>query len=71
MNPKVSSFVIALIAIVISMAFSMVGLTNVIKYGYNYCGILGVLHHRFTYAYNQELKKNKKFLGEHPEYVGE
>lgn len=70
MNPKVSSFVIALIAIVISMAFSMVGLTNVIKYGYNYCGILGVfiiVIPMLTIGF----KKNKKFLGEHPEYVGE
>ena len=70
MNPKVSSFVIALIAIVISMAFSMVGLTNVIKYGYNYCGILGVFIIVIPML-TIGMKKNKKFLGEHPEYVGE
>ena len=70
MDSRKSAFIIALLAIVISMAFSMVGLTNVIKYGYNYCGYLGivvVIIPFLTVGY----KRNRQFLKEHPEYIGD
>lgn len=70
MDSKKSAFIIALIAIVISMSFSMVGLTNVIKYGYNYCGIFGVFIIVIPFL-TVGPKKNNAFLKEHPEYIGE
>ena len=70
MDSKKSSFIIALIAIVVSMGFSMVGLTNVIKYGYNYCGIFGVFIIVIPMLTIGTVKNNK-MLKEHPEYIGE
>ncbi len=70
MDSKWSAFIIALIAIVISMGFSMVGLTNVIKYGYNYTGIFGVFIIVIPMI-TIGTKKNNAFLKEHPEYIGE
>ena len=70
MDPKKSAFIIAVLAIIISMGFSMVGLTNVIKYGYNYCGILGVFCVVIPFIFVGH-KKNAAFLKEHPEYIGE
>lgn len=70
MDSKKSSFIIALLAIVVSMGFSMVGLTNVIKYGYNYCGIFGVFIIVIPML-TIGTKKNNAFLKEHPEYIGE
>jgi len=70
MPQRRSAFIIALLAIVISMGFSMVGLTNVIKYGYTYCGVFGVfiiVIPMLTIGF----KKNNAFLKEHPEYIGE
>ena len=70
MDSKKSSFIIALIAIVVSMAFSMVGLTNVIKYGYNYCGIFGVFIIVIPMLTIGTVKNNK-ILKEKPELIGE
>lgn len=70
MNPKVSSLIIAFLAIAVSMSFSMVGLTNIIKYGYNYCGIFGVFIIVIPFL-TIGAKKNNAFLKEHPEYIGE
>ena len=70
MDSRKSSFIIALVAIVVSMSFSMVGLTNVIKYGYNYCGIIGLFVVVIPFLTIGH-KKNNAFLKEHPEYVGE
>lgn len=70
MSQKKSAFIIALLAIVISMGFSMVGLTNVIKYGYTYCGVFGVFIIVIPML-TIGAKKNNAFLKEHPEYIGE
>lgn len=70
MSEKKSAFIIALLAIVISMGFSLVGLTNVIKYGYSYCGIFGVFIIVIPML-TIGAKKNSAFLKEHPEYIGE
>lgn len=61
--------VLSLLGIVISMGLSMVGLTNIIKYGYGYCGYLGMVIIVFPALIAGHIK-NKKFLKEHPEYIG-
>ena len=70
MEEKKSALIIAFIAVAVSMSFSMVGLTNIIRYGYTYCGIFGVfiiVIPMLTIGHN----KNKKFLEANPEYIGE
>ena len=61
MDSRKSAFIIALLAIVISMAFSMVGLTNVIKYGYNYCGYIGIVVIVIPFL-TVGFKKNRQFF---------
>ena len=70
MDQKKSSFIIALVVSLVVMAFSTVGLTNVIKYGYNYCGYLGIIVIVIPFL-TVGFKKNRQFLKEHPEYIGE
>ena len=70
MDQKKSSFIIALVVSLVVMAFSTVGLTNVIKYGYNYCGYLGIIVIVIPFL-TVGFKKNRKFLKEHPEYIGD
>ena len=58
-NAISSIFIIAL-----SMTISLVGLTNIIKYGYGYCGYLGIaviVIPFLTVGYY----KNKKYMAEH------
>lgn len=70
MDSKKSAFIIALVTIVVVMLFSTVGLTNVIKYGYNYCGIVGLFVVVIPFL-TVGHKKNSDFIKEHPEYKGE
>ena len=42
-NPVLKRGIIAVFIIVTSMMISMLGLTNIIKYGYGYCGYLAIL----------------------------
>lgn len=70
MDSRKSSFIIALLVSLIVMAFSTIGLTNVIKYGYNYCGYLGIFIIVLPFL-TVGYKKNRKFISEHPEYKGE
>ena len=70
MDQKKSSFIIALVVSLVVMAFSTVGLTNVIKYGYNYCGYLGIIVIVIPFL-TVGFKKNRQFLKEHPEYIGD
>lgn len=62
-------FIMSLLGIVVSMGLSMVGLTNIIKYGYGYCGYLGIVVIILPALIVGHIK-NKKFLKEHPEYIG-
>ena len=48
----------------------MVGLTNVIEYGYNYCGIFGVFIIVIPMLTIGTVKNNK-ILKEKPELIGE
>lgn len=70
MDTRKSSFIIALVVSLVVMLFSTVGLTNVIKYGYNYCGIYGLIIIVIPFL-TVGIKKNRAFLNEHPEYIGE
>lgn len=56
----------AIFIIALSMTISLVGLTNIIKYGYGYCGYLGIaviVIPFLTVGYY----KNKKYMTEHSE----
>ena len=56
------SFVIMLIAMVVSFA----GLTNIVKYGYGYCGYIGIAFIVIPFL-TVGVYKNRKFRKEHPE----
>ena len=65
-NTQVRRSSIAVFIMVLSMGISFAGLTNVVKYGYGYCGYLGIavcVIPLLTVGYY----KNRKFLKEHPE----
>ena len=49
------SGVVAAFIIILSMTISLAGLSNIIKYGYGYCG------------YSVGVYKNRRYLKEHPE----
>ncbi len=60
--------IVAIICIVVCMCVSMVGLTNIIKYAYGYCGYLGLIVitvPMLTIGH----KKNKEYIAAHPESV--
>ena len=52
------------------MTISLAGLTNIIKYGYGYCGYLGIIVVVIPFL-TVGHKKNSDFIKEHPEYKGE
>ena len=67
-NIKVRRIIVAIIAILVCMCVSMVGLTNIIKYAYGYCGYLGLIVitvPMLTIGH----KKNKEYIAAHPESV--
>ena len=41
-NPVKKRIIVSAFIIVVSMTISMAGLTNIIKYGYGYCGYLAI-----------------------------
>ena len=41
-SAPVRSAIVSAFIIILSMSISMAGLTNIIKYGYGYCGYLGI-----------------------------
>lgn len=69
-NTLVRRVTLSFLCVFISMGFSMVGLTNVIKYGYGYCGIIGLFIVVIPGLIVGHIK-NKKFLKENPDYIGE
>ena len=52
--------------IALSMAISLMGLTNIIKYGYGYCGYLGILVVVLPFL-TVGVYKNRKYMKEHGE----
>lgn len=58
--------IVAIICIIVCMCVSMVGLDNIIKYAYGYCGYLGLVVitvPMLTIGH----KKNKEYIAAHPE----
>lgn len=58
-NAAVSAFII-----IVSMTVSLVGLTNIIKYGYGYCGYLGILVVVLPFL-TIGVYKNRKYIAAH------
>ncbi len=65
-NIKIRRVIVAAIVILVCMAVSMVGLTNIIKYAYGYCGYLGFLVITIPML-TIARKKNKEYIAAHPE----
>lgn len=68
-SAPVRSAIVAAFIIILSMTISLVGLTNIIKYGYGYCGYLAIAVVVIPFL-TVGVYKNRKFLKEHPEYKG-
>lgn len=68
-SPVLREALIAAFIIILSMTVSLAGLTNIVKYGYGYCGYLGiavvVIPMLTIGAY-----RNRKFVRENPEFKG-
>ena len=60
-NAISSIFIIA-----VSMGISLMGLTNIIKYGYGYCGYLGIAVVVIPFL-TVGVYKNRKYMKEHGE----
>lgn len=69
-NPVARRAVISAFSMVISMGVSMLGLDRIIKYGYGYCGYVGIAIIIVPFL-TVGVYKNRKYLKEHPEYVGQ
>lgn len=69
-STPVRSAIVAAFIIILSMTISLAGLTNIIKYGYGYCGYLAIAVVVIPFL-TVGVYKNRKFLKEHPEYKGE
>ena len=60
---------VAAFIIVLSMTISLVGLSNIIKYGYGYCGYFAIAVVILPFL-TVGVYKNRKYLKEHPEAQG-
>ncbi len=60
--------IVAVVCILVCMCVSMVGLTNIIKYAYGYCGYLGLVVITIPMLTIGH-KKNKEYIAAHPESV--
>ncbi|WP_312635835.1 hypothetical protein [Oscillibacter sp.] len=68
-NPALKNGIIAASIIAISMGISFAGLTNIIKYGYGYCGYLGIAV-VIVPMLTMGVYKNRQFLAANPGYKG-
>lgn len=60
------SAIVSAFIIVLSMTISLAGLTNIIKYGYGYCGYLGIAIVVLPFL-TVGVYKNRKYIKEHPD----
>jgi len=60
-NLKIRRVIVAVIVIIVCMCVSMIGLTNIIKYAYGYCGYLGLIAITIP-ALTIGHKKNKEYI---------
>ena len=68
-NITIRRAIISFFIMALSMAVSMIGLDRIIKYGYGYCGYLGIIIIILPFL-TVGVYKNRKYLKEHPEYKG-
>ena len=65
-SQRVRSAVVSAFIIILSMTISLVGLTNIIKYGSGYCGYLAIAIVVVPFL-TVGVYKNRKYIKEHPE----
>lgn len=65
-SQRVRSAVVSAFIIILSMTISLIGLTNIIKYGYGYCGYLAIAIVVVPFL-TVGVYKNRKYIKEHPE----
>ena len=63
------SAIVSAFIIILSMTISLAGLTNIIKYGYGYCGYLAIAVVVVPFL-TVGVYKNRKYIKEHPECRG-
>ena len=63
-SAPVRSAIVSAFIIILSMSISMVGLSNIIKYGYGYCGYLGIAVVVIPFL-TVGVYKNRKYLKAH------
>ena len=63
-SAPVRSAIVSAFIIILSMSISMAGLTNIIKYGYGYCGYLGIAVVVVPFL-TVGVYKNRKYIREH------
>lgn len=66
-KPIVRRVIVSACVMILSMAVSMVGLSNIIKYGYGYCGYVGIAIIIIPFL-TVGVYKNRKFIKAHPEF---
>ena len=66
-SAPVRSAIVAAFIIIVSMTISLAGLTNIIKYGYGYCGYLGVAAVVIPFL-TVGVYKNHKYIAEHGDF---
>lgn len=63
-STPVRSAIVSAFIIIVSMTISLVGLSNIIKYGYGYCGYLGIAVVVVPFL-TVGVYKNRKYIAEH------
>lgn len=66
-KPIVRRVIVSACVMILSMAVSMVGLSNIIQYGYGYCGYVGIAIIIIPFL-TVGVYKNRKFIKAHPEF---
>ena len=65
-NETIRRCVVALLVMIVSMSISLVGLSAIVKYGYGYCGYVGIVIIVIPFL-TVGVYKNRKYRREHPE----
>ena len=63
-SAPIRSAIVSAFIIILSMSISLMGLSNIIQYGYGYCGYLGILVVVIPFL-TVGIYKNRKFAKEH------
>lgn len=66
-SAPIRSAIVSAFIIILSMTISLAGLTNIIKYGYGYCGYLGIIVVVIPFL-TVGVYKNRKYIKEHGDY---